>query len=139
MTARSYKNLIFFLAFVAVVGDRHRNLSALHRAGRLHQQALCRLAQPALVPRGYVVVHPLFSAIKVMIISIVYMFVTLRSHVHMSDVTNILIIFFWIKLVLKLPNFQTAVSILWIDPACYKLYIIKSLVVRDTYCCATSH
>ena len=56
---------------------------------------------------GYVVVHPLFSAIKIMIISIVYMFVTLRSHVHMSNVTNILIIFFWIKLVLKLPNFLT--------------------------------
>jgi hypothetical protein len=43
---------------------------------------------------GYVVVHPLFSAIKIMIISIVYMFLTLRSHVHMSDVTNILIICF---------------------------------------------
>ena len=56
---------------------------------------------------GYVVVHPLFSAIKIMIISIVYMFLILRSHVHMSDVTNILIIFFWFKLVLKLPKFIT--------------------------------
>ena len=56
---------------------------------------------------GYVVVYPLFSAIKIMIISIVYMFLTLRSHVHMSDVTNILIIFFWFKLVLKLPKFLT--------------------------------
>jgi hypothetical protein len=31
--------------------DRHCNLSARHRAGRLHQQALCRLA-PAWMPLG---------------------------------------------------------------------------------------
>ena len=34
-----------------------------------------------------------------------FMFIALRSHVHMFDVTNILIIFFWVKLVLKLPKF----------------------------------
>ena len=56
---------------------------------------------------GYVLIHPLSSAIKIMIISIVYMFLTIRSHVHMFDVTNILIIFFWFKLVPKLPKFIT--------------------------------
>ena len=56
---------------------------------------------------GYVVVHPLFLAIKIIIISIVYMFVTLRSHVHMSDVTNLALLFFWIKLLLKLPKYLT--------------------------------
>ena len=45
-------NLIFFPAFVAAAGDRHCNLSALYRAGRLLQRALCRLAQSALVPLG---------------------------------------------------------------------------------------
>ena len=33
------------------------------------------------------------------------MLLTFRSHMHTSDVTNMLIIFFWIKLPLKLPNF----------------------------------
>ena len=45
---RSYNDLIFFLAFVAAAGDRHCNLYAMHRAGRLLQHALCRLEQPAL-------------------------------------------------------------------------------------------
>jgi len=30
-----------------------------------------------------------------------------RSHVHTFNITNILLIYFWIKLVLKLPNFLT--------------------------------
>ena len=42
-----------------------------------------------------------------MIISIVYMFLILRSHVHMSDVTNLALLFFWIKLLLKLPKYLT--------------------------------
>ena len=43
--------------------------------------------------------------ISLLIISITYMLLTFRSHMHTSDVTNMLIIFFWIKLPLKLPNF----------------------------------
>jgi len=35
------------------------------------------------------------------------MLITFRSHMHKYDVTNMLIIFFWIKLPLKLPNFLT--------------------------------
>ena len=35
------------------------------------------------------------------------MLITFRSHIHISDVTNMLIIFFWIKLPLKLPKFLT--------------------------------
>jgi hypothetical protein len=31
-----------------VSGDQHCFLSAMHRAGRLHQEALCRLVYPAL-------------------------------------------------------------------------------------------
>ena len=57
---------------------------------------------------GYVVVHPLFLAIKIIIISIVYMFVILRSHMHMFDVTNLALLFFWIKLILKLPKYLIA-------------------------------
>ena len=40
------------------------------------------------------------------IISIIYMFITFRSHVHISNITN-MFIFFWIKLLLKLPKFLT--------------------------------
>jgi hypothetical protein len=49
----------------------------------------------------------LLYMIKIMMISITYMFVALRSHVHMSDVTNMLFIIFWIKLVLNLPKILT--------------------------------
>ena len=89
-------------------------------SGRSALQHLCTTSSGTTTPTGamstsatgsgaagYVVVHPLFSAIKIMIISIVYMFLTIRSHVHMFDVTNILIIFFWVKLVLKLSKFLT--------------------------------
>ena len=54
---------------------------------------------------GYAVAtHPLLYMIKIMMISIMYMFVALRSHVHMCDVTNML---FMIKLVLNLTKFLT--------------------------------
>ena len=56
---------------------------------------------------GYVLIHPLSSAIKIMIISIIYIFVSLRSHVHIYEATNVLLIFFLIKLILKLPKFLT--------------------------------
>ena len=45
--------------------------------------------------------------IALMIISIIYMLITFGSHIHISAVTNMLIIFFWIKLPLKLPKFLT--------------------------------
>ena len=35
------------------------------------------------------------------------MLITFRSHMRISDVTNVLIIFSWIKLLLKLPKFLT--------------------------------
>jgi hypothetical protein len=35
------------------------------------------------------------------------MLVTLRSHMHISDVINLLIIYFMIKLLLKSPRFLT--------------------------------
>ena len=38
---------------------------------------------------------------------IIFMLITFRSHMRISDVTNVLIIFSWIKLLLKLPKFQT--------------------------------
>ena len=44
--------------------------------------------------------------IFLMKISIIYMFITFRSHMHISNVTN-MFIFFWIKLLLKLPKFLT--------------------------------
>jgi hypothetical protein len=33
-----------------------------------------------------------------------YMFIMRRSHVHLSDITNLLLSFFWIKLLLKMPK-----------------------------------
>ena len=42
-----------------------------------------------------------------MIISIIYMSMSLRSHVHIYEATNVLLIFSWIKLILKLPKFLT--------------------------------
>jgi hypothetical protein len=56
---------------------------------------------------GYVLVHPLFLVTKIMIISIIYMFMSLGSHVHISEATNLFLIFFWIKLILELPKFLT--------------------------------
>ena len=57
---------------------------------------------------GCVLIHPLMSTIKIMIISIIYMFMSLRSHKHIHDVTNLFIIaIFWIKLLLKLPKILT--------------------------------
>ena len=45
--------------------------------------------------------------ISLLIINIIYMLITFRSHMHISDVTNMLIIFFWIKSPLKLSKFLT--------------------------------
>jgi hypothetical protein len=36
-----------------------------------------------------VATHPLFSVIKIMMTNIIYIFIALISHMHMSDVTNI--------------------------------------------------
>ena len=43
---------------------------------------------------GYVLIHPLSSTIKIMIISIIYMSMSLRSHVHIYEATNLFLIFF---------------------------------------------
>ena len=56
---------------------------------------------------GYVLIHSLSSIIKIMIISIIYMFVSLRSHVHIYEATNLFLICFYIKLILKLSKFLT--------------------------------
>ena len=56
---------------------------------------------------GYVEIHPLFIVIKILMISIIYVFMTLESHVHISEATNLFLIFFWIKLILKLPKSLT--------------------------------
>ena len=48
-----------------------------------------------------------FSIIEIMISIMFINLVVLRWHVHISDVTNMSLIFFWIKLQLKLPNFLT--------------------------------
>ena len=57
---------------------------------------------------GYAVATcPMISVIKIMIISIIYMFVSLRSHVHIYEATHLFLIFFWIKLILKLPKSLT--------------------------------
>jgi hypothetical protein len=59
------------------------------------------------VARYAVATRPLLYMIRIMMISIMYMFVALRSHVHMSDITNIIFIIFWIKLLLNLPKIPT--------------------------------
>ena len=72
---------------------------------RLAQQPLCTASSGMTSPTdamstsatgfdaaGYVLIHPLSSTIKIMIISIIYMFISLRSHKHIHDVTNLLII-----------------------------------------------
>jgi hypothetical protein len=42
-----------------------------------------------------------------MVVSILYMFIMLRSHVHISNITNMLFNLSWIKLLLKLLKFLT--------------------------------
>ena len=59
---------------------------------------------------GYVsVVHyPVKFWINILLVSIIYMIFMLRSHKHIHDVTNLLIIaIFWIKLLLKLSKILT--------------------------------
>ena len=59
---------------------------------------------------GYVSVlrYPVRSCIYNLLVSIIYMVFTLSSHKHIYDVTNLLIIaIFWIKLLLKMPNYLT--------------------------------
>ena len=56
---------------------------------------------------GYVLIHPLSLVIKIMIIRIIYISMSLRSHVHIYEAINMFLIFFWIKLILKLPKFLT--------------------------------
>jgi hypothetical protein len=60
---------------------------------------------------GYVAIHRLFIVIKILMISIIYVFMTLESHVHISEATNLFLIFFWIKMILKFPTFITITSI----------------------------
>jgi hypothetical protein len=54
----------------------------------------------------------------------IYIFIALRSHVHVSDVTNLLI--FWIKLLLKLPKFLT----LYVQVFMYVHYFVTRNIVR---------
>ena len=60
---------------------------------------------------GYVEIHPLFIVIKIMMISIIYVFMTLESHVHICEATNLFLIFFWIKMILTFHKFITITSI----------------------------
>ena len=82
-------------------------LSTLHRAGRLHQQGAMSTSVTGSGATGYVLIHPLSSVIKIMIISIIYVSMSLRSHMHKYEATNLFLVFFWIKLILKLPKFLT--------------------------------
>jgi hypothetical protein len=70
-------------------------LHVRHWERRVHRQTLCQLVL-ASVPLGnaYVATCSLFSMFKIMMISIMFMFVALRSHMHVSDVTNMLLVVF---------------------------------------------
>ena len=53
--------------------------------------------------------YPLRCCIDNLLVIIIYMLLMLRTHKHIYDVTNLLIIaIFWIKLLLKLPNILTS-------------------------------
>ena len=59
---------------------------------------------------GYVSIvrYPVKFWINILLVTIIYMIFMLRSHKHIHDVTNLLIIaIFWIKLLLKLPKILT--------------------------------
>jgi hypothetical protein len=96
-----------FVIFPMTWDDRHYNTIVRYRANdyidncyvnqrRLWFCCVCFCCNP-----------PLFFVIKTMMISIMYMFVALRSHVHMSDLmSQTWFLFFLFKLVLNLPNFS---------------------------------
>ena len=52
-----------------------------------------------------------FIVIKILMISIIYVFMTLESHVHICEATNLFLIFFWIKMILTFHKFITITSI----------------------------
>jgi hypothetical protein len=55
---------------------------------------------------GYKIVR--FLAVF-LLVNVIYVYVNARSHVHIHDATNMLIIlYFWIKLLGKLPKFLTS-------------------------------
>ena len=100
-----------------VFGERLRDCSIVRQphllpgvrggGGRSTLQPLCTASSGTTTPTcamststtgsgaiGYVLNHPLFSAIKIMVISIIYMFMSLRSHVHIHEAANLFLIFF---------------------------------------------
>ena len=88
----------------------HKHYTAIFfytATGRLHKQKLCQLAENVCGTAGYVIVAPhfLFSMLESMIGMMLVNLLVFRSYKHMSDVTNILLIFFY--LVLNLSKFLT--------------------------------
>jgi hypothetical protein len=81
---------------------------ALHRVGRLHQQGTMFYLGAFGSAAGYFLHHPLKFLIKTLLVSVIYMMFLSTLNKRTIDVTNIMImLFFWIKLNLKLPNFLT--------------------------------
>jgi len=75
-------------------GDRHYNSLALHKQDDYNNRILTSVTSSRGPRYDIVSTHLLFSMIKSMIsIALGYLLAT-RSHMHMSDVTNLLLIFF---------------------------------------------
>jgi hypothetical protein len=102
--------VLLFVFFLAVQG-LHSLLTALHRAGRLHQQGTMFHSGASGSATGYCLYHSLKFLIETLLVSIIYMIYMMylsTLNKHTIIVTNIMIMsFFWIKLNLKLPNFLT--------------------------------
>jgi ABC-type Mn2+/Zn2+ transport system permease subunit len=100
--------LLFVFLLLAAQG-LHGFLTALHQAGRLHQQGTMFHSGASGSAAGYFLRHPLKFLIKTLLVNVIYMIYMMflsTLNKRTIDVTNIMImLFFWIKLNLKLPNF----------------------------------
>jgi hypothetical protein len=121
---------VLFVFFPAAQG-LHGIPTALHRAGRLHQQDTMLHSGASSSDAGYdfdiVFNHPLKSLIRTLLVSMIYMMFMFNWNNHyisviyimimmflsilnkrLIDVTTVMIIsFYWIKLNLKLPIILT--------------------------------
>jgi hypothetical protein len=85
---------------------------------------------------GYVSVNQTFPVrfqIKILFLSIIYVLITVTSHKHIHDVTNLLlIVIFWIKLLLKMPKTLTRKSLFFLSKRLQK-YIFSLQTPKIRY------
>jgi hypothetical protein len=85
--------VLLFIFLLPAVQGLHGFLTALHRAGRLHQQGTTFHSGASGSAAGYFLHHPLKFLIKTLLVNVIIFLSTLNKRT--IDVTNIMIILFF--------------------------------------------